>query len=181
MFTDYAVSGDLVMVDVDTGVRTSLLPTYIDGTATAYHVSGKAFNKPGWIVLSTYANYGGPEKWLHQRVMAVELKANPTIINLAHHHSQYNAYWTEPHASVNRDLTKVLFNSNWGTTSDLDVDAYLIRLPDGLLSGTSTRAAADPAGARSGEAAQTDRLATLMTWLRKGARWLQGLLGSIFR
>ncbi|MGV8943534.1 NEW3 domain-containing protein [Thermomonas sp.] len=138
VFADYAGSGDLVMVDVDTGVRTSLLPTYIDGTATAYHVSGKAFNKPGWILLSTYANYGGPEKWLHQRVMAVELKANPTIINLAHHHGQYNAYWTEPHATVNRDFTKVLFNSNWGTTSDLDVDAYMVRLPDGLLSAGST-------------------------------------------
>ena len=138
VFADYAGSGDLVMVDVDTGVRTSLLPTYIDGTATAYHVSGKAFNKPGWVVLSTYANYGGPEKWLHQRVMAVELKANPTIINLAHHHGQYNAYWTEPHATVNRDFTKVLFNSNWGTTSDLDVDAYMVRLPDNLLSGGGT-------------------------------------------
>lgn len=138
VFTDYAGSGDLVMVDVDTGVRTSLLPTYIDGTATAYHVSGKAFNKPGWVLLSTYADYGGSEKWLHRRVMAVELKANPTIINLAHHHSQYNAYWTEPHATVNRDFTRVLFNSNWGTTSDLDVDAFMIRLPNNLIEGGST-------------------------------------------
>jgi len=137
VFTDYAGNGDLVMVDVDTGVRTSLLPTYIDGTATAYHVSGKSFNKPGWVLLSTYANYGGPEKWLHNRIMAVELKANPTIINLAHHHSQYNAYWTEPHATVNRDFTRVLFTSNWGTTSDLDVDAFMVRMPDNLIAGGS--------------------------------------------
>lgn len=133
VFTDYATTGELVMVNLDTGLRTPLLPTYIDGTATAYHVSGKAFRKPGWILLSTYADYGGSENWLHRRVMAVELKAAPTIINLAHHHVQYNGYWTEPHASVNRDFTRMLFNSNWGTSSDLDVDAYMIVPPPNLF------------------------------------------------
>jgi hypothetical protein len=132
---DYAGNGDLYMVDLDTGVRTSLLPTYIDGTATAYHISGKAFSKPGWIVMGTYDNYGGTEKWLHQRLMAVELKANPTIINLAHHHSVYNEYWTEPHASVSRDFTHILFTSNWGVNTNLDVDAYMLRLPDNLIAG----------------------------------------------
>ena len=137
VYVDYAGTGDLYMTDIDTGVRTSLLPTYIDGTATAYHISGKAFSKPGWVVMGTYDNYGGTEKWLHQRLMAVELKANPTIINLAHHHSVYNGYWTEPHASVSRDFTHVLFTSNWGVNSDLDVDAYMLRLPDNLIAGST--------------------------------------------
>ena len=132
---DYSGAGDLYMIDIDTGARTSLLPTYIDGTATAYHISGKAFSKPGWVVMGTYDNYGGTEKWLHQRLMAVELKANPTIINLAHHHSVYNGYWTEPHASVSRDFSHVLFTSNWGVNSALDVDAYMLRLPDNLIAG----------------------------------------------
>src|SRR3546814_17819213 len=65
--------------------------------------------------------------------MAVELNAKPKIINLAHHHSNYNGYWTEPHASVSRDFTHVLFSSNWGTSSDLDVDAFMIRLPERIL------------------------------------------------
>src|SRR3546814_12955288 len=82
------------MLDIDTGVKTVLFPTYIAGTATAYHISGKAFAKPGWVLMSTYARFGA-EKWLHERVMAVELKANPTIINIAHHHTNYNVYWTE--------------------------------------------------------------------------------------
>ncbi len=138
VFVDYATTGELMMVNVDTGAKTALLPTYLAGTATAYHISGKSFAKPGWVLLSTYANYGGPEKWLHQRVMAVELKANPTIINLAHHRSLYNGYWTEPHASVSRDFSRVLFTSNWGSTSDLDVDAFMIRLPNNLLGGTPT-------------------------------------------
>src|SRR3546814_4560176 len=68
--------GDLYMLDIDTGVKTVLFPTYIAGTATAYHISGKAFAKPGWVLMSTYARFGA-EKWLHERVMAVELKANP--------------------------------------------------------------------------------------------------------
>jgi hypothetical protein len=143
IYVDYAGTGDLYMMDIDTGVRTSLLPTYIEGTATAYHISGKAFSKPGWILMSTYDNYGGPEKWLHQRIMAVELKASPTIINLAHHHSIYNGYWTEPHASVSRDFSRVLFTSNWGINSALDVDAYMVRLPDNLL-GVRTHTMSQP-------------------------------------
>ena len=124
--------GDLYMINLGTGERTVLFSTYIDRTATAYHISGKAFSRPGWVLMSTYARTGA-EKWLHERVMAVQLKANPRIINLAHHHSKYNGYWTEPHASVSRDFTHVLFTSNWGSTSNLDVDAFMLRLPDRIL------------------------------------------------
>jgi hypothetical protein len=133
VFVDYqSNAGDLMMVNLDTGVRTALLPTYIQGTATAYHVSGKNFSKPGWVLLSTYA-HSGAENWLHERLIAVELAAAPRLLNLAHHQSRFNGYWTEPHASVNRDFTRVLFTSNWGTTSDIDVDAYMLRLPPNLL------------------------------------------------
>ncbi|PKM05789.1 MAG: hypothetical protein CVV14_14915, partial [Gammaproteobacteria bacterium HGW-Gammaproteobacteria-4] len=48
---------------------------------------------------------------------------------IAHHHTAYNGYWTEPHASVNRDFSRVFFTSNWGSGSDTDVDAYMVRLP----------------------------------------------------
>ena len=133
VFVDYqSNAGDLVMVNLDTGVRTTLFPTYIDRSATAYHLSGKSFAAPGWVLLSTYA-YTGPERWLHERIMAVELKADPTIVQLAHHHSRANGYWTEPHATVSRDFTRVLFTSNWGSGSDLDVDAYMLQLPADLL------------------------------------------------
>lgn len=145
---DYQSSGgDLYMVNLSTGLRTVLFPTYIQGTATAYHISGKNFSRPGWVLMSTYAR-SGAEKWLHERVMAVELKANPRIINLAHHHTKYNGYWTEPHASVSRDFTHVLFSSNWGTSSDLDVDAFMVRLPDRIL---------DPPGSTLQPLAPTDQ------------------------
>jgi hypothetical protein len=122
-------AGDVFMVEIQTGQKTVLFPTYLNGTATALHVSGKAFNRPGWILMSTYSTQPATH-WLHKKLFAVELKADPTIVNLAHTHVVSNGYWSEPHASVNRDFTRVIFNSNWDTGSDLDVDAYIVVLPN---------------------------------------------------
>lgn len=132
VFVDHGGSGDLVMVDLASGKRSALLPAWIEGTTTSLHVSGKAFERPGWVVVSTF-NHNGREKWLHERVLAVELKAEPRIVNLARHHSHHNGYWTQPQASVNRDFTRIVFNSNWGATSAGDVDVYMIRLPADML------------------------------------------------
>jgi hypothetical protein len=125
--------GEVFMHNLRTNVRTKLFDTYVNHTATALHVSGKAFRKPGWVVVSTYAEYGGPQQWLHKKVMAVQLAANPKIYNLGFNRTKYNGYWTEPHASVNRDFTRVTFNSNWGTGSEFDVDTYTIEIPPGAL------------------------------------------------
>jgi hypothetical protein len=88
-------------------------------------------------VISTFNHSGTSEQWLHERVMAFELKANPKLINLAHHHSYYNDYWTQPQASVSRDFSRIMFTSNWGSTSATDVDDYMIRLSDNTF-GAST-------------------------------------------
>ncbi|WP_371745730.1 hypothetical protein [Myxococcus sp. CA033] len=125
--------GDVFMVNLRTGVRTALFATYLSGTATALHVSGKAFARPGWVVVSTYADGGGSLQWLHRKLLAVQLKANPTVYTLAHHRSSPNGYWTTPVASVNRDFTRVVFNSNWGNGSDTDVDTYVVELPANAL------------------------------------------------
>ena len=117
------------MVNLRTGERTSLFSTYVNGTATAFHVSGKAFGKPGWALVSTYGDYGGSQQWLHKKIFAVQLTANPKIYQLAHTRAYTDGYWTEPHASVSRDFTKILFTSNWGVATSLDVDAYMIELP----------------------------------------------------
>jgi len=130
---DYqSAKGDVFMMNLRTGERTALFSTYVSGSATALHISGKSFNKPGWVLLSTYGDYGG-KQWLHKKIFAVQLKAAPKIYNLAFHHAVENGYWTEPHASVNRDFTKILFNSNWGSNSDTDIDAYMIEIPAGAL------------------------------------------------
>ncbi|MEN6538498.1 MAG: hypothetical protein ABFC67_02695, partial [Mizugakiibacter sp.] len=117
----------------DTGVRTDLMPTYISGSATAMHISMKAYNKPGWALIGTYAGTG-PHRWYMDHLFALELKASPRIYNIAFHHSNAaGGYWAEPQAAVNRDFTRILFNSNWGTTSDTDVDAYMVQLPAGAV------------------------------------------------
>jgi hypothetical protein len=143
VFVNQAGDGYLTMTDLDTGARTRLLPTWIGDSATSLHVSGKAFSRPGWVLLSTFNARGAPN-WLHGRVMAVELKPNPTVVNLAHHHASWNGYWTEPHATVSRDFTRVLFNSNWGSPSNMDVDAYLIKLADTQLFGAVAPLATPP-------------------------------------
>jgi len=110
---DYqANQGDVYMHNIDTNVRTNLFPTYMGGAATAYHFSGKAFDRPGWVLVSAYAGYG-PNQWYMDKIYAVELTANPRILQIAHHQSRYSGYWTEPHASVSRDFTRILWSSNW--------------------------------------------------------------------
>jgi hypothetical protein len=130
---DYEKSGGpLFMTNVRTGARTDLFATYIDHSATAIHFSGRAFARPGWVLVSTYAA-SGPAQWLHGKVMAVELKEHPRVIELAANHVVYDEYFTEPHASVNRDFTRVVFDSNWDIKTQTDVDTYLIELPKALL------------------------------------------------
>jgi hypothetical protein len=131
---DYASGrGWVFMVDLDTGERTDLFPTYVERASTAIHFSGKAYDRPGWVLASTYAG-SGPRQWFMAKVFALELRATPRVYPLAAHHSVVRGqYFAEPHATVNRDFTRVLFNSNWGAAGSDDVDAYLIRLPEGAF------------------------------------------------
>jgi hypothetical protein len=124
-------TGWIISVNLRTGVRTNIFEVYPSSTATAFHFSGKAYSRPGWVLVSAYADYGSAgRQWLHRKIYAVELKANPRIYHLAHHHvDPYSGqYWDEPHASVNRDFTRIMFTSNWNA-GNTDVDAYIIELP----------------------------------------------------
>jgi hypothetical protein len=123
------VSGWVSMVDVATGARTHLWQIYENGNSTAMHISAKNFDKPGWVLISTYKEKNTGSGWYANKIMAVELRANPRILNIAHTYNRASNYWSEVHASVNRDFTKILFNSNWGSGND-DMDVYKIVLPD---------------------------------------------------
>jgi len=124
-------SGFVESVDIATGQRTQLWNIYISGSATAIHISGKAYNKPGWVLISTYATTQS-EQWWTNKIMAVEIAANPRILNISHTYNEDGGYWTEPHAVVNRNFTKVIFNSNWGSGNE-DIDAYMVELPTNAL------------------------------------------------
>jgi len=130
---DYqANAGDFFMFNIDTNTRTNLFPTYVAGSATAYHVSGQAFAKPGWVLVSTYGT-SGSNQWLHNKLFAVELKAAGRVLNIGHHQSRLNGYFTEPQASVSRDFTRVIWASNFGTTSGTDLDSYMLYLPPSAI------------------------------------------------
>jgi len=138
-----ARDGELFFKYLDTGEKVTLIgniykqPTYIG----AVHFSGKAFDKPGWILMDTDADEGdqgkgqkAPSSWMQRKIMAVQLKANPVIHTLAHSRAVYMPGGAAaPLASVNRDFTRIAFNSNWGEATDADVDVYLLELPVGAI------------------------------------------------
>ncbi|MFC5471168.1 hypothetical protein ACFPPD_20995, partial [Cohnella suwonensis] len=138
--------GDVYFYDMETGVKTVLFDIFENGGNSAIHFSGKGYNKPGWILVSTFSP-GIGQRWYYDKVFALELTANPRIYPLAHHHQIYNhdepdenrRYFTEVQATVNRDFTKILFTSNWDVQSN-DVDDYMINLSasDIPASGTTT-------------------------------------------
>lgn len=150
---DYQSSGgDIFMTNLKTGKQTVLFPSYLNGTATAIHVSGKAFRKPGWVLISTYAEHKGDQfnlrrenrQWLHRKIFAVSLEDTPKIYSIANADSEHfypqlpegmnNSanYWLEPHATVNQDFTRILFNSGWNRMNG-EVDNFMIALPKNAL------------------------------------------------
>jgi hypothetical protein len=144
--TDY-----LSMLDLETGQVTPLWPIDFAHTPIGFHFSGLAYDRPGWALVSTYSG-GHPTAytWMDDQVFAVELKPNGRVVRLAHTHShvdenQEHDYWAEPHASVNRDFSQVLFTSNWGRSGTEQVEMYLIALPPDWLGSPATASAPTPA------------------------------------
>ena len=130
---------NISMLDLATGKVTPLFGIDFSKYSKGFHISGRAFKKPGWALVSCFieGNHRNSD-WMDNAIFAVELKPKGRIIRLAHHHSLYNPgmehdYWAEPHATVNRDLTRVLFTSNWGKTGTEQVEMYMIRLPENWI------------------------------------------------
>lgn len=124
-------SGDLASVNVQTAQRTNLFNIFNEDTDTSIHISGKAFGKPGWAVVSTYncRAPAGQVGWACDKVFVVELAPNPRILNLAHTYNCGADYWTEPHAAPSRDLRRVYYNSDWGSC-DIDAEVMMIDVPE---------------------------------------------------
>jgi hypothetical protein len=128
--------GFVAVYNLDTRERFNLWSLYENSSTTSTHISCKAFNNPGWVLISTYGHLTEPFRWFRTKIMAVEMKQNPRIFNIAHTYNNGETYWTETHAATSRDFTRILFNSNWnaGATVD-DVDAYMAVLPAGIIGG----------------------------------------------
>lgn len=121
-------NGNMDIRDLATGqLINTLITSAWDG---AKHYSGRAANKPGWIVVSSYGNTG--TLWWHNKIFAVKLDDSGTVVILAHHRSTSADYWDQPHATVNRDLTRIVFGSNWGGGFNQS-DSYMIEIPADAL------------------------------------------------
>jgi hypothetical protein len=104
------------------------------------HISCLSYRK-GWCVITTRENSGQPWEALEGEVIKVYLDSteeDPHIERLCHHRSdQYYArdncdpewagwYWTSPHATTNRDGSKIMYGSNW--EENCFSEAYVIDL-----------------------------------------------------
>jgi len=125
-FSDDRDAGWLVSVDLRTLDRTRLVDLYDDAN-TSIHISGKGYDRPGWVVVSTY-NCKVPGAWSCDKVMLVDIGAPGKIFDLAHTYNCGNDYWTEPHAAVNRSFTRVYFNSDGGSCG-IDAEVFELTLP----------------------------------------------------
>lgn len=126
---------EVAVLDLASGARTALFPIDFSRAAHGFHFSGRAFDRPGWAVVSTYSG-GHPLSvtWLDDQVLLVELRAGGRVVRLAHTRSrvdeaQQHDYWAEPQATANRDLTRILFTSNWGRSGTEEVEMMMIELP----------------------------------------------------
>lgn len=150
---DYTgTNGQIFMADLETGERTNLLYMYDQGTATAYHLSGKAYDAPGYVVVSTYQEHVGSDgdvnnlrnkplmQWYHRKVFTISLEASPKYKVLAWADSDRlknwpnnEGYWAEPQATVNNNLTRVMFNSSMNSTNVNDVETFMLAIPEGTF------------------------------------------------
>ena len=131
---------NISMLDLATGTVTALWPIDFSHTSIGLHISGRAFNLPGWALVSTHDGDPGAYTWMDDQVFALELKPNGRVARLAHTHSlvdenQEHDYWAEPHGSVNPDFTRVVFTSNWGRSGTEEVEMFLISLPPDWVEG----------------------------------------------
>lgn len=150
---DYTgTNGQIFMADLETGHRTNLLYMYDQGTATAYHISGKAYDAPGYVVVSTYQEHLGSDtevnnlrnkplmQWYHRKVFTISLEASPKYKVLAwadsdrlKHWPGNDGYWAEPQATVNNNLTRVMFNSSMNSTNVNDIECFMLAIPEGTF------------------------------------------------
>jgi hypothetical protein len=126
------------MLDLASGTVTPLWPIDFSHTPIGLHISGRASQVPGWVLISTHDGDPASYTWMDDEVFAIELKPNGRIARFAHTQSLVDEnmehdYWAEPQASVNPDFTRILFTSNWGRSGTGEVEMYLIQLPKDWL------------------------------------------------
>jgi hypothetical protein len=94
-------------------------------TISGGHVSGRAYNRPGWVYVSDSgrANAGAQNNYgMYREVYAVKLDEKPggvVTVNryTKHYNNEDEGYRHQTQAVPNRDGTKVMFASNMNDTA----------------------------------------------------------------
>ena len=110
------------------------------------HISCRNTGNKGWCIVSTYDGEGrltdDSLTWVpfEDEIFELNLDTAEVVRRLAHHHSRRfspstpnadsSMYFAEPHATVSRIGTRILFASNWrqNIEQDSSIDAYIIDL-----------------------------------------------------
>lgn len=102
-------------------------------------ISGRAYNKPGWAIVSTYGNPAlqadSVQVPFEDEIFALKLDGSGEVRRIIQHRSQrfskgdysYNNYWDQPNAAVSKSGRYILFTSNWRELNKPE-DVYLIDL-----------------------------------------------------
>ena len=133
----------LFMTNLTTGKKTTLLTTsFGENTDTGLQVSGRALQRPGWVLVSGFgerkdgvnnlAANDPDRKWFHRKMFALSLENPPKVLSIANLNHLWdgsqNATWPRPHGTVNRSFTRMLFNSDWNSLNVRDLDTYLVEI-----------------------------------------------------
>jgi hypothetical protein len=122
------------------------------GSITGGHVSGKAFGKPGWVLITTYQDYGKdpvtrqegiyPDpvvRAANRKVILAELKRGGRLLTVAGTRAadKYGydkpglggdwLYFGEPQATISRDGSRVMFTSNFNDAGA--PESYMVGVP----------------------------------------------------
>ena len=133
VYTDYTV-GQIVAKNIATGASFNITPLYpVSGAGYAAHISGQAFGMPGWVVISTYADFSNystkPATVLqpqYRKVFLAELKPSGRLLSVMHNRAVVREYRDEPQATISRDGQYIGVATNLGSTVS---NAYIVRLP----------------------------------------------------
>ncbi len=125
--------GWIFVTDLVTGTKTPLVNIFATGN-TSLHLSGRALNRPGWALLSSYNCSSDLDTALCNRLSLIELTASPRVIDLTGTHSSGDHYYAEPHGTLSRDGNRAYFNSDWDNTGGINV--YRLDIPESTYTGS---------------------------------------------
>ena len=113
--------GMVIMRDLLTGYRTAL---NVGGYPS--HTSARNIGLPGWAVVSHAGFFPGTWPPYSGEIFAVKLDGSLSIVRLGNIHNTGQDYDAETHAVPSPDGLRVMFASNWDSTTSRPVQTYVI-------------------------------------------------------